>query len=308
MVGAVAASAGTVALNVGTFGLGVPGAISGLAATLSAGSIDIGGSLGVSGAASLVATQGSINVPGSLNAGTLTGSAITTASFGGANLIGTLGNFAAPTSFSLTDGRALTVAGSLTSGGSIAINDAGSSLSVPGTIAGGPVLLSAAAIDIGGQVGSGAVTLVSTGSIGATGVITATSLQGSAATTASLTGSNVVATLNSFTAPNGFTLNNGHSLGVAGSVSASAGTVAINNGTFALDIPGTISGSAVTLSAGTIGLTGSLNATGVAALTAVSGAITEATIGVPDSRHPDRSSPQQRHIQRHQRDRHAGPF
>ncbi|HVY16871.1 MAG TPA: filamentous hemagglutinin N-terminal domain-containing protein, partial [Rhodopila sp.] len=273
--GVVSAPGGTIVLNTGTFGLDVAGAITALAATLVAGSIDLPGSLGVTGAADLVASMGSIAETGSLDAGTLTGSAATTATFSGSNRIGTLAGFIAGSAFSLADGQALTVTGVVSSGGPLAIDDTGG-LNVLGTIAGGPVLLSAADIDIAGQVGSGAVTLVSAGSISAPGVILAASLQGSAASFASLTGANQVAVLNAFTAPAGFTLNNGEGLSVAGAVSASAGVVAIDNGAFALDVPGGISGVGVTLGAGTIGLTGSLGAAGVASLTASTGGITEA--------------------------------
>jgi fibronectin-binding autotransporter adhesin len=100
--------------------LAIPGAISGSAINLSASSIGITGAVadGGNGRTNLVATSGAINETGTLIAGTLTGSAATTADLTGSNTspnqIATLGNFSA-NGFTLTDGRALSLAGTLTS-------------------------------------------------------------------------------------------------------------------------------------------------------------------------------------------------
>ena len=98
-------------VNDGTFALDLPGTIVASAASLSAGSISIGGTLDVTGTAALIASSGNIAETGALLAGTLTGGAATTASFTGTNAIATLGSFIAPEGLTLTDGQALSIAG-----------------------------------------------------------------------------------------------------------------------------------------------------------------------------------------------------
>ncbi len=278
VAGAVTANSGTVVLNTGTFGLGVPGAISAASATLTAGSIDIGGSVGVTGAASLVANQGAISETGSLNAGTLTGSAITTASFGGTNLIGTLADFTAPNGFSLSDGEALSVTGGISSAsGAIALNTGTFGLSVPGGLSGLSASLTAGSITLGGSLGvSGVADLIANqGSISETGTLNAGTLTGSAITTASFAGTNLIGTLANFTAPNGFSLTDGEALSVAGFISSASGAIALNTGTFGLSVPGGLSAVSATLTAGSISINGSLGVSGVADLIANQGSISE---------------------------------
>ena len=95
IAGAVSSTSGTVIINDGAFALDLPGTIVASAASLSAASISIGGTLDVTGTAALIASPGGIGETGALSAGTLTGSAGTTASFTGTNAIATLGSFAA---------------------------------------------------------------------------------------------------------------------------------------------------------------------------------------------------------------------
>ncbi len=278
VAGAVTANSGTVVLNTGTFGLGVPGAISAASATLTAGSIDIGGSVGVTGVASLVANQGAISETGSLNAGTLTGSAITSASFGGTNLIGTLADFTAPNGFSLSDGEALSVTGGISSAsGVIALNTGTFGLSVPGGLSGLSASLTAGSITLGGSLGvSGVADLIANqGSISETGTLNAGTLTGSAITTASFGGTNLIGTLANFTAPNGFSLTDGEALSVAGFISSASGAIALNTGTFGLSVPGGLSAVSATLTAGSISINGSLGVSGVADLIANQGSISE---------------------------------
>jgi filamentous hemagglutinin family protein len=96
--------------------LGIAGTISGSAIDLTASSIGMTGLVtdGGSGTTNLVATSGAINETGTLIAGTLTGSAATTANLSGSgtspNRIATLGNFSA-NGFTLTDGIGLAVHG-----------------------------------------------------------------------------------------------------------------------------------------------------------------------------------------------------
>ncbi|HVY13687.1 MAG TPA: hypothetical protein VHB27_00565, partial [Rhodopila sp.] len=278
VAGSVTAASGTIALDTGTFGLDVPGAISGLGATLLAGSIAIGGSLGVGGVADLVAGTGGITETGSLTAGTLVGSAVTAALFTGSNQVGALANFTAPDGFTLLDGQALSVAGTvLASAGTIVLDTGTFGLSVPGAISGLAATLAAGSIGIAGRLAAGgmAALFANQGGIQETGVLTAGTLSGSAVTTASFTGANRVGTLADFTAGSGFNLLDGESLTVAGLVASSGGTVAIDTGTFGLAVPGGINALAATLAAGSIDLPGSVNVAGIADVTASSGAITE---------------------------------
>ena len=258
-------------VNDGGFALDLPGTIVASAASLSAASISLGGTLDVTGTAALIASTGSIGETGTLLAGTLTGSAGTTASFIGTNAIGTLASFSAPGGLTLTDGQDLSIAGAVSStNGTVIVNDGGFALDLPGTIVASAASLSAASISLGGtlEVTGTAALIASTGSIGETGTLLADTLTGSAGTTASFTGTNAIGTLASFSAPGGLTLTDGHDLSIAGAVSSNSGTVVVNDGGFALDLPGTIVASAASLSAASISLGGTLDVTGTAALTA----------------------------------------
>jgi filamentous hemagglutinin family protein len=275
VAGPVTANTGTIAIDDGTFALTLPGTISALAATLAADSIGIGGLLSVSGTASLASTGG-ITETGSIAATTLTGSAGTSADFSGSNSIGTLAGFTAPDGLTLTDSENLSVAGSVAANsGTVTINDGSFALTLPGSISALAATLAAGSIGIGGLLSvTGTASLVSAGSITETGTIAAATLTGSAGTTADFSGSNTIATLGRFTAPDGLTLTDSENLSVAGSVAANGGTVAINDGTFALTLPGTISAHAATLAAGSIGIGGLLSLSGTASL-ASTGGITE---------------------------------
>jgi filamentous hemagglutinin family protein len=183
--------------------LAIAGTLSAPAIALTAPSINIGGVVtdGGSGTTSLIATTGSIGETGTLTAGTLSGSAATSANLIATNHVGTLGGFTA-TSFTLSDSTPLTVAGTL---------------SAPS------IALTAPSINIGGIVtdgGSGTTSLIATtGSIGETGALTAGTLSGSAVTNVNLIATNHVGTLGSFTAAS-FTLSDATPLATAGTLSA----------------------------------------------------------------------------------------
>lgn len=276
VAGRVSSPVGTVALNTGTFGLAVPGAVTGLAATLSAGSIDISGLLGVSGVAALIANRGGISETGALSEGTLTGSAASVASLTGTNTIAALAAFTAPGGLTLSDGSALSLAGVIASdGGTVAINDGAAALTQHGTVIAGSLTLAAASIASDGtMLVGGTASLVSAGTIADAGVLNAATLTGSAGTGASFSGANSIVALADFAAPGGLVLNDAVNLAVSGPVASSGGTVVVNDGGFALGLPGVITAASATLAAGAITIGGTLAVTNAASLTSA-GTITE---------------------------------
>ncbi len=192
--GTIMPANGTTAIPVGITAAGI--GISGLVSD------------GGSGSTSLVANAGAINETGTLIAGTLSGSATSSANFAGAtstsNNIGTVTGFTA-FGFTLNDGANLTVSGSLSGGPSVTVFDQGN-------------------LTIGGVVNATAVALTATGTINDTGILTTGTLSGGASGTATFSnGANQIVTLGSFTA-NGLTLADATSLTINGIV---------NGGTFA---------------------------------------------------------------------------
>ncbi len=215
------------------------------------------------GTVNLVADAGTITETGTLVSGTLTGS-----STGATNLVGqtpttnqiaALGNFSA-TDFVLNDGIGLAVNGTLNGGPAASIVDNGN-LTIGGTVTASAIGLTAGNISIPGVVtdgGGGTVGLIATtGSIGETGSLIAGTLSGSAVTTASLTGSNQIATLANFTAA-GFALNDGAALSVSGALAGGA-TATITDAA-GLTVGGSITGNAVALTATNIAIPGAISA------------------------------------------------
>jgi hypothetical protein len=284
--------------------LTINGMVTATAVGLTADSIRIPGT--VSGTAvSLVGTVGAVTETGVLNAGTLTGSAVTSANLIGAsptiNQVGTVGSFAT-TDFTLDDGAPLTVAGQLTVGNSATIVDS-AALLVSGTIAPPSgttaiaVGLTAATIDISGLVsdgGAGTTNLVAN-TIGETGTLVIGTLSGSAAGAASLTGAtptaNQIGTVNGFSAGAGFTLDDGIGLVVANTVSGGPSATILDKGALTINglviatsvgltadsisIPGTVSGTMVSL----FGTVGSVDETGVLIAGTLTGsAVTNASL------------------------------
>ena len=267
VTGLLAAATSAVINDAGA--LTIPGAINTGAAGLTANSIDIPGS--VSGSTvNLSATTGSLSETGTLIAGTLTGGAATTASLTGTNQIAGLGNFSAG-SFVLNDGVNLTVTGLLAAATSAIINDAGA-LTIPGAINTGAAGLTANSIGIPGSVIGSTVNLsATTGALSETGTLIAGILTGSAATTASLTGTNQISELGNFSAGS-FALTDGVNLTVTGLLAAA--TSAVINDAGALTIAGAINTGAAGLTANSIGIPGSVSGSTVN-LSATTGALSE---------------------------------
>jgi hypothetical protein len=249
------------------------------------GAVDVGG-----GTLTLIST-GSIGGNGAtITAATLAGSSVSGASFDDvSNAIGTLGPFSntGGGGVSLADGQNLTVTGAvslgagtltLTSTGTIAaagatitagtltgssvggasFNDRSNAIATFGAFAdtaGGNVTLADGRnLTVTGavNVGTGTLTLVSTGTIAGNGAtITAATLTGSSVGGASFNdASNAIGTLGPFadTANGAVTLADGQNLVVTG-------TVSLGTGTLTLTSAGTITAAAATITAGT--LTGS---------------------------------------------------
>ncbi|HET7561243.1 MAG TPA: filamentous hemagglutinin N-terminal domain-containing protein [Rhodanobacteraceae bacterium] len=224
-----------------------------------------------SGAGATTLTQngaGSISegVGGSITAGSLTGTAQGAATLNGANAVASLGDFTA-VGFSLTNATDLTVAAGSTLNG-------GASTSLTTTGAGSD-------LTIDGNVNGTTTTLVSAGAIneGASGVVTADTLTGSAASAAQLTGNNAINKLGNFTAAS-LALTNGKSLtiGAGNAVDGGSSTTLTTTGANSdLVIDGSLKGSTTTLNVGgaiSEGTTGALTA---GTLTGSSGGATDLT-------------------------------
>lgn len=202
-------------------------------------------------------------VGGSITAGTLTGTAQGSATLNGANAVTNLGNFTA-VGFSLTNAADLTVAAGSTV-------DGGASTSLTTTGAGSD-------ITIDGNVNGTATSLVSSGGIneGASGVVTADTLTGSAANAAQLTGNNAINKLGNFTAA-GLALTNGQSLAILAGNTVDGGSSAALTIDGNLDIDGTLKGATTTLAVtGTID-EGAAGAVVAGTLTGNSGGATNLT-------------------------------
>src|SRR5208282_2820364 len=178
----------------------------------------------------------------------LTGSA-TSASLGQAtNLVGALGAFTSTAGFALTDNEALLVNG--------AVSDTGAASTLVLTTKTGGLTLA------GNVSATNVLDLVSAGSIGQTGgSISAGSLTGSAATSASLTqATNLVGALGAFTSTAGFALTDNEALLVNGAVSdtGAASTLVLTTKTGGLTLAGNVSATNVLdlVSAGSISQTG----------------------------------------------------
>ena len=193
---------------------------------------------GGAGSTTLVATSGSLVGIGSLVVGTLSGSAATAVSLTGTNPIATLGSFTATHGFTMHDSAALAVNGPVNAGSVATIIDT-ASLSVPGSLTATSIYLSGANLAIGGSVsdqGAGTTTLIATaGTIGETGSLLVGSLAGSSTGATSLTASNTIAALGSFTA-DGFTLHDGTALTVNGPLNGGASVAIVDTGL--LSVPG----------------------------------------------------------------------
>jgi hypothetical protein len=203
---------------------------------LSAGavSLDSAGSLAlaheVSGGLVTLASGGNISqtASGKLTATTLTGhSAGSTTLNGSGNKIGTLGSFTAA-GFGLTNSQSLSVAGPVNGGASTSLATTAGNLAINGAVNG-----TTTAFDVAGNLTQGAG-----------GVITATTLRGTAGGAVTLGGNNRIDTLGDFSAA-GFSLKNVQDLTVAGPVNGGASVGLATTGN--LVINGTLTGATTTL-------------------------------------------------------------
>ena len=281
--------------------------------TASADTLTLGGH--IAGGTSLT-LLGSIDIAGAgavLSGGTLTATATSgSVDLGNAaNSFAVLGSGSAATGYKVVDGGSLSVPGTIASASGVLSISAptlstSGSLSAPvvdltasvgmltvaagGTVAGGSaVAMSGNGIALAGMLTSnGTVTLVSGGAIdeASSGAISADILTGGAGGAATLTGTNLVANLGSFSAL-GFTFTDGRDLTVTGNVNGAALAVltlpAANKLTVASG--GTVQGTSVTLTAGALSLAGLVAdpSGGTVTLTAITGGITETGTLVADT-------------------------
>jgi hypothetical protein len=252
-----------------------------LTPTTTAGSIVVAGTLGSSGISLELDSLGGISETAPLTAGRLSGTSGGAALLTAGNTIGTLGSFAAD-GFTLNDTIPLTVTGSVTGGPGAKITDTGL-LTVAGTggVTANAVTLNAGSIEIDGLVsdgGAGTTSLVAIGgTISEAGTLISGTLSGSASLSASLTGTNTVATLTAFTAQ-GFTLDDSVPLTVTGAV-AGGPSVLISDPAQLLTVAGTggVAANAVALNAGSIAIDGLVSdgGAGTTSLIATGGTISE---------------------------------
>ena len=227
----------------------ISGGASTLALTTRTGDITLAGNVGATNVVDLI-LAGAINqTGGSLVAGTLTGSATTSASLTQpANQIDTLGAFSTGSGFALVNNKPLLVAGPVT--------DTGAASTLALTTRTGDITMA------GNVSATNVVDLNSASAINQTGgSLVASTLTGSVATFASLTQpANQVDTVGAFSTTAGFALGNNKSLLVAGPVTdtGAASTLALTTGTGDITLAGNVSATNVVdlNSAGEINQTG----------------------------------------------------
>jgi hypothetical protein len=204
-----------------------------------------------------VTTPGSFSSTGTIITALLAGSVTGDAALTGADLISTLGAFSAA-SFTLLDQSALTVTGPVVGTASLSITDT-DGLIISGQITGSLTSLTAATIDIPGSVTSTSASFTSSGSLTETGSIVTGTLALSASGSASLTGSNSIATLGDLTAA-GLTLDNTAALTVNGAVNGQTSVVLADAAALTIAGSGSITGSNVSLSAASMTVAGLIDA------------------------------------------------
>ncbi len=193
--------------------------------------LDLAGAVNVGTTATLNVTGALTQSTGSLAAATLAGQAASIALNQPGNLIVNLGNLVATTSLSIRDARSLTITG--------VVDPPDMTLTVAGDLA------------INNTITAGALTLAVTGNVteSPTGFVTATSLQGSAASVRLDRLS--IDTLGAFTSTGGLTLVNNKLLTVTGPVTDATSVALTGNTAFgfgdALRIAGNVTAPTVTL-------------------------------------------------------------
>ncbi|MGN2244171.1 filamentous hemagglutinin N-terminal domain-containing protein [Frateuria sp. GZRR33] len=183
----------------------------------------------VKGDATYLSAGGTITegASGNIVADALTGKASGTATLGGANHIGTLGNFQAA-GFSLHDAQNLRVSGTVDGGASTTLDTAGN-LAISGTVKGTSTRLNV----------TGAL------SESGSGRIVADALAGHVTGSAILTGNNAVASLGNLDAA-GLSFTNAQALTIAGTVDGGASTT-LTTKAGGLTVNGTLAGTSTSL-------------------------------------------------------------
>ncbi|MEJ0018321.1 MAG: filamentous hemagglutinin N-terminal domain-containing protein [Acetobacteraceae bacterium] len=277
-------------LDSGTLTVASGGTVTATSIALTAADLAIAGlvSDGGAGTTGLVATTGTISESGTLVAGTLSGSSVGATGLLGAtattNRVATLGDFTA-SGFTLRDGISLSVVGTLNGGPSVTVTDSATlTVASGGTVTATSIALTAANLAIAGLVsdgGAGTTNLVATtGTISESGTLVVGTLSGSSAGATSLPGAtataNQIATLGDFTSV-GFSLRDGISLGVAGTLSGGPSVTVLDNGTLTIASSGTVSATAISLTANDIAIAGlsTDGGSGTTSLVATTGTISE---------------------------------
>jgi filamentous hemagglutinin family protein len=246
--------------------------------SLSGGAITLSGFVSDGGFGTTTLNANNISEPGTIIAGTLTGTLGTADLMGAtatANRVLAIGNVDA-SSFSLRDGANLVVTGTLAGGSSTTLVDKGT-LAIDGAVTAASVSATADSITINGLIDGATVSLVgTTGSVGETGTLIAGTLSGSAASGANFSGAtattNRVGFLNGFSAGAGFTLNDGIALTETNTVSGGPSATILDNG--ALAINGSLTATAINLTANSIAIPGNVSG-GTVALIGTVGTISE---------------------------------
>ncbi len=216
-----------------------------VALTTLIGGITLSGPISAPSDTLTLTSAGAISQPGgSIDVGTLTGSATTSASLTQPNLVGTLGAFSTSAGFALTNDQALVVTGPLTDTGT------GQTVALT-TLIGGMTLNGAinAAADTLALNAKGAISQPG----GSIHVATLTGTAGSA----SLNQPNLVGSLGAFTTSGGFALTDNEALPVTGPVtdSGTGQTVALTTLIGGITLNGSISAASDTLTLTSAGAT-----------------------------------------------------
>jgi filamentous hemagglutinin family protein len=239
--------------------LSVAGTVTSPATTIQANEIDVTGVIDAATSLALTSTAGRITEEGGITTGILTGSSGTFASgFTGSNTITHLGDFVA-NGFTFDQVSALTVTGDVQAG-------------------------SAATLSIGGSLGIASTGTIAAASVGITaaslaesGAISATTLTGTVAGDANLTGANTLTNVGNFSAAT-VELDNSTGLTLAGSLTGTQSiALTLTAGTLTVADTATVTGSVTTLKAGAIDLAGVIDAASSADL--ISAGIIDQTAG-----------------------------
>ncbi len=249
-LGMVTTSGGDFSLT-DTGSLSVAGVIGAPNITLNAGTIGIGGALNAGTMVALGASAGGIIEAGTIVAATLSsaGTVAGGVTLTGSNTIGALGRFVVNGgNFTLSDNGTLDIIG-FVSGPNISLN--AGSIIIDGTLSAGALLSFGASLGTGGvSVLENASASINTGTVSSDGTLAG-----------------------------GLALNQGaNTIGALGTISDASGTIAVAD-TGSLSVAGVVTGPVVSISAGTIGIPGTLHGITGVILGASAGGIAESGNG-----------------------------